>query len=71
MVAGIRCGTRALYYNDNLQHVIVTVHGEASSCPALPNKKHRAFARCGKMDKISLTSKLDACFYPFSPPCEL
>ena len=32
-----------------------------------PNKKHRAFARCGKTDKISLTSKLDACFYPFFP----
>jgi hypothetical protein len=24
-------------------------------------------ARCGKTDKISLTSKLDACFYPFFP----
>ncbi len=38
--------------------------GGASSCPAPPNKKLRAFARCGKQDENSLTSKLDACFHP-------
>ena len=39
----------------------------ASSCPATPDKKHRASARCRKLDKNSLTSGLNVCFCPVIP----
>ena len=39
----------------------------AYSCPAMPDKKHRASAQCGKLDKNSLTSEPRVCFCPVFP----
>ena len=64
----------AIYFNIWFRKIvlvpkgIVTIHGEgASSCPALPDKKHRAFARWGNQGENSLTSKPCACFRPDFP----
>jgi hypothetical protein len=39
-------------------------------CP-LKADKSRGVRPMGKTDKISLTSMLNACFYPFFPPVNL
>ncbi len=45
----------------------VTVQDGASSCPALPNKKHRRFLRCEIWCKKLFTNQLDTAFYARFP----
>ena len=46
---------------------IVTVQDGASSCPALPNKKHRRFLRCEIWCEKLFTSQLDTAFHARFP----
>ncbi len=49
---------------------LLKTRGGGSSCPAQPYEKYRAFARWGKLEKNSLTSKLAPIFLQLSLPCE-
>ena len=57
----------AIFEAKSLLFKIVTVQDGASSCPALPDKKHRRFLRCENWKKAPLTSKLDTDFSSNSP----
>ena len=46
---------------------VVTIQDGASSCPALPNKKHRRFLRCEIWCEKLFTSQLDTAFHARFP----